>query len=318
MLYSARAQLSGEGRARVKNIERRRVDGGIFENLVREADGQKRHACRSGHERSLVRRTERNLCNENRERRARAYQPDRCGGGQKHSDGWWVEGYREGAGWALPQKRTYQNQEYQDQLDAATIYSLLENEIIPMYYNKNEEGYSEQWLDVVKKSVATIAPHYTMKRQLDDYYDKFYEKQAARFTELAAEDAKLAKEIAHWKETVAERWDAIHVVSKDTEFLTNGGETGVEYRMKYVIDEQGLEDAVGLELVTLKPLPDDEGRELYRVRPFEMTGHEGNQYTFEAVIDPDDAGTFKSCVRMFPKHKNLPHRQDFNYVKWLD
>lgn len=233
-------------------------------------------------------------------------------------DGWWVEGYREGAGWALPQKRTYQNQEYQDQLDAATIYSLLENEIIPMYYNKNEEGYSEQWLDVVKKSVATIAPHYTMKRQLDDYYDKFYEKQAARFTELAAEDAKLAKEIAHWKETVAERWDAIHVVSKDTEFLTNGGETGVEYRIKYVIDEQGLEDAVGLELVTLKPLPDDEGRELYRVRPFEMTGHEGNQYTFEAVIDPDDAGTFKSCVRMFPKHKNLPHRQDFNYVKWLD
>ena len=86
MLYAARAQLSGERRARVKDIERRRVDGGIFENLVREADGQKRHACRGGHERSLVRRTERNFCNENRERRARAYQPDRCGGGQKHSD----------------------------------------------------------------------------------------------------------------------------------------------------------------------------------------------------------------------------------------
>ena len=117
---------------------------------------------------------------------------------------------------------------------------------------------------------------------------------------------------------MAERWDAIHVVSKDTEFLTSGGETGVEYRLKYVIDEQGLEDAVGLELVTLKPMPDDEGREVYRVRPFKMIGHEGNQYTFEAVVDPDDAGTFKSCVRMFPKHKNLPHRQDFNYVKWLD
>ena len=124
-------------------------------------------------------------------------------------DGWWVEGYREGAGWALPEKRTYQNQGYQDQLDAATIYNLLENDIIPMYYNKNKEGFSKEWIQVVKNSIATIAPHYTMKRQLDDYYDKFYNKQAARFKKLSANDNALAKEIALWKESVAERWDGI-------------------------------------------------------------------------------------------------------------
>uniref|UniRef100_UPI0040297FE8 alpha-glucan family phosphorylase n=1 Tax=Leyella stercorea TaxID=363265 RepID=UPI0040297FE8 len=95
-------------------------------------------------------------------------------------DGWWVEGYREGAGWALKQERTYQNQGYQDQLDAATIYSLLENEILPLYYNRNEQGFSEGWIKTIKNSIATIAPHYTMKRQLDDYYDKFYNKEAAR------------------------------------------------------------------------------------------------------------------------------------------
>ena len=83
-------------------------------------------------------------------------------------DGWWLEGYREGAGWALTEKRTYQNQGYQDQLDAATIYSLLENEIVPLYYAKNEKGYSEGWIKVIKNSIAQIAPHYTMKRQLDD------------------------------------------------------------------------------------------------------------------------------------------------------
>lgn len=233
-------------------------------------------------------------------------------------DGWWVEGYREGAGWALPEKRTYQNQEYQDQLDAATIYSLLENEIIPMYYAKNDEGYSEQWLNVIKNSISTIAPHYTMKRQLDDYYSKFYEKQAARFAKLSANDGELAKEIAHWKETVAQRWDAINVVSKDAEFLATGGETGVSYKIRYVIDEQGLEDAVGLELVSLKTLPDEEGREIYSVHPFKVVGHEGNLYTFEADVESDDAGAFKTCVRMFPKNENLPHRQDFSYVKWLD
>ena len=233
-------------------------------------------------------------------------------------DGWWVEGYREGAGWALPQERTYQNQGYQDQLDAATIYSLLENEIIPLYYNKGKKGYSEKWVKVIKNSIATIAPHYTMKRQLDDYFDKFYIKEANRFKKLSANDNRLAKEIALWKEAVAERWDSIRVVDKDVKMLTEGGETGVNYTLKYVIDEQGLDDAIGLELVTLKPETDGSDREVYSVHEFKMVGHEGNNYHFELTYEPDHAGSFRSCVRMFPKNANLPHRQDFCYVKWID
>ena len=233
-------------------------------------------------------------------------------------DGWWVEGYREGAGWALPQKRTYENQGYQDALDAATIYNLLENDIIPMYYNKGDKSYSPDWIKVVKNSIATIAPHYTMKRQLDDYYDKFYIKEAKRFKELSANDNRLAKDIALWKETVAERWDSIHVVDKDTQVLETGGETGVKYTVKYVIDEQGLDDAVGLELVTLKPASDPSDHEIYSVHQFKVIGHEGNNYTFETEVEPDKAGSFRTCVRMYPKNKNLPHRQDFCYVKWLD
>ena len=118
-------------------------------------------------------------------------------------DGWWLEGYREGAGWALTEKRTYDNQAYQDQLDAATIYSLLENEILPLYYARNSKGYSAGWVKTIKNSIAHIAPHYTMKRQLDDYYSKFYNKEAARFKVLAADNYAKAKEIAAWKETVA-------------------------------------------------------------------------------------------------------------------
>lgn len=231
-------------------------------------------------------------------------------------DGWWVEGYREGAGWALKQERTYQNQGYQDQLDAATIYSLLENEILPLYYNRNEQGFSEGWIKTIKNSIATIAPHYTMKRQLDDYYDKFYSKEAANFKKLAANNNRLAKELAAWKETVAERWDAIRVVSKDDSALS-AAETGKEYTLRYVIDEQGLNDAVGLELVSIKT--DKNGEEhIFSKREFKMVGREGNNYTFEATFEPDVAGAFKSCVRMYPKNENLVHREDFCYVKWLD
>jgi len=232
-------------------------------------------------------------------------------------DGWWLEGYREGAGWALTEKRTYQNQTYQDQLDAATIYGLLENEIVPLYYNICNKGYSEGWVKVVKNSIAQIAPHYTMKRQLDDYYDKFYIKEAKRFKKISENDNRLAKEIALWKESVAERWDSIHVVSQETNIPSGGMLTGHEYTLKYVIDEQGLNDAIGLEIVAVRA--DSNGEEhVFNVRQLNMVGHEGNNYTFEGKIEPDGAGSYKSCVRMYPKNDLLPHRQDFCYVKWLD
>ena len=232
-------------------------------------------------------------------------------------DGWWLEGYRECAGWALTEKRTYQNQGYQDQLDAATIYGLLENEIIPLFYNKNKKGFSEGWVKVIKNSIAQIAPHYTMKRQLDDYYSKFYCKEADRFSKLAADNNKLAKEIAQWKEAVAERWDAIDVVSSTWDIPSTGAMTGVGYTVKYVINEQGLDDAVGLEIVSV--YTDENGEErIASVRPLTVVGREGNNYTFEGKIELSNAGNFKSAVRMYPKNSNLPHRQDFCYVKWFE
>ena len=232
-------------------------------------------------------------------------------------DGWWLEGYREGAGWALTEKRTYQNQGYQDQLDAATIYSLLENEIVPLYYAKNEKGISEGWIKVIKNSIAQIAPHYTMKRQLDDYYSKFYVKEAKRFKEISKNNNQLAKEIALWKETVAERWDGISVVKAEWDYPASGIQTDQKYTLRYVINEQGLDDAVALEKVNV--YVDNNGEEhIFSVEPLKMVAKDGINYTFEAELAPKQAGQYKSAVRMYPKNKNLPHRQDFCYVKWLE
>ena len=233
-------------------------------------------------------------------------------------DGWWLEGYREGAGWALTEKRTYQNQEHQDQLDAATIYSILETEIMPLYYARNKKGYSEGWIKVVKNSIAQIAPHYTMKRQLDDYYSKFYCKQAKRFAALSANDNAKAKEIAAWKEEVVAKWDAIEIVSCDkVEELKNGDiESGKEYTITYVIDEKGLNDAVGLELVTTYTTVDGK-QHIYSVEPFDVIKKEGDLYTFQVKHSLSNAGSFKVAYRMFPKNPELPHRQDFCYVRWF-
>lgn len=231
-------------------------------------------------------------------------------------DGWWYEGYRKGAGWALTDKRTYQNQSYQDQLDAATIYSLLENEIVPLYYNGNGDGISEGWVATMKNSIAQIAPHYTMKRQLDDYYSKFYTKMAKRNKYLTADNYAKAKEIAVWKETVAERWDSIEVVSCNKNEVASGQlDSGKTYKVQYVIDEKGLEDAVGLELVMIK---NKDGQDkLEQVVPLNLVSRNGSLYTFEVEFKNDMAGSFRVCYRMYPKHPDLPHRQDFCYVKWF-
>ncbi len=200
-------------------------------------------------------------------------------------DGWWLEGYREGAGWALTEKRTYQTQGYQDNLDAATIYGLLENEIIPLYYNKDKKGLSKGWIK--------------------------------RFKEISKDNNRLAKEIAQWKEAVAERWDAINVVSAEWDYPAAGIETGQKYTLRYVINEQGLDDAIALEKVNV--YTNKEGEEcVFSIEPLKVIGRDGNNFIFEATLTPQQAGLYKSAVRMYPKNKNLPHRQDFCYVKWLE
>ena len=234
-------------------------------------------------------------------------------------DGWWLEGYRPGAGWALTEKRTFQNQAHQDQLDAATIYGLLENEILPLYYARNVKGYSEGWVKTIKNSIAQIAPHYTMKRQLDDYFTKFYCKEAKRHAELVADNYAKAKAIAAWKEEVASKWDAIEVVSTEKcENIVNGNiESGVEYTITHVVDEKGLNDAIGIEVVAMHK--NSEGKEcVYSVTPMEVVKNEGNLYTFSAKFSFDNAGDFKVAYRMYPKNEALPHRQDFCYVRWFN
>ena len=233
-------------------------------------------------------------------------------------DGWWYEGYREGAGWALTDRRTYENQDHQDKLDASTIYSMLEQEIIPLYYARNRQGFSENWVRTVKNSIARIAPHYTMKRQLDDYYTRFYNPLAARFHTISADNNRIARDIAAWKESVAERWDSIKVVSSTrSENLQSASLiSGKEFTVRHVVDEQGLDDAVGIDLVVMTGT--DGNEHVSEVLPMKLVSREGNLHTFELTASIDLAGSYKVAYRLYPKHPQLANRQDMCYVRWFN
>lgn len=233
-------------------------------------------------------------------------------------DGWWYEGYRfdEKAGWALTDKRTYTDQAQQDKLDAATIYSMLENEIIPLYFNKNYKGYSPEWIQYIKRSIGNIAPHFTMKRQLDDYISRFYQPEAKRAAKLEANNFARAREIVAWKEEVASKWDSIQVLSSNFDEVHAGASrTGDKIDINVVIDTKGLGDSVGVELVFYK---EEHGESKYDGRAdFKVVKRDGSIFTYELKSSLKEAGTYKYALRMYPKNEALPHRQDFAYVRWF-
>ena len=234
-------------------------------------------------------------------------------------DGWWYEGYKPGAGWALTDKRTYENQQYQDQLDAATIYHTLETEIIPAYYAKNSKGYSPEWIQYIKNSMSEIAPDYTMKRMLDDYVNRFYNKLANRSSHLRENNFAEAKAIAAWKEEVAEHWDSFQVESfTSTQDLSiDGPVVGKEYKFNLVIDRHELKGMLGVEMVVTKENPDNHQLELLTTEQFKLMKEEGSKLFFELKTTPSEAGLHKMGFRVYPVNKELPHRMDFAFVRWI-
>jgi len=233
-------------------------------------------------------------------------------------DGWWFEGFREGAGWALTEKRTYDNQQFQDQLDAATIYSMLENEIIPLYYAKNSKGYSPEWIQYIKNSIAKIAPHYTTKRMFEDYIDRFYSKLAKRSKELSENSFSKAKELALWKDNMAANWDFIDIVDfdYDEKMINRKIETGDVIQISLVLDKHKIYGDVGAEVVRLHTDPVT-GKDAVRIYPLNVIKTEGTKVFYALDLMVSEAGTFKYGLRIIPENDSLPHRMDFAYVRWL-
>ena len=234
-------------------------------------------------------------------------------------DGWWYEGYVEGAGWALTEKRTYDNQAYQDELDATTIYSMLENEIIPLYYAHNSNGYSHEWVQYIKKSMAEIAPRFNTKRMMDDYFDRFYNKLAERSKRLQANNYAKVKEIVKWKEATASQWDTLEVVkvefNPNVKMKVNNGPEEVYGRV--VIDKKNLPCDIGVEVVVIDHDNLHKGPRFMESFEFKLVKTEGSRLYFETAQSLNDPGTHQYGLRVFPKHPELPHRNDFAYMKWI-
>ena len=233
-------------------------------------------------------------------------------------DGWWVEGYKKDAGWALSQENAYDVTDLQDQLDAETIYNILEEEILPAFYDRNKGGVPTKWISYIKNTFAQVAPNFTTTRMIRDYHDRFYRPQAERSARLIASNYTLAKDIARWKHSVSEVWNQIEVKSVQiTDGITNVLKIGENYPARVVVDLKGLKpEDIGLEMVITEN-GKDSAPDLIDCLQFEVESSEGSMVTYKLNLQLMNAGAFGYGIRMYPKNKELPHRQDFHYIKWL-
>ena len=233
-------------------------------------------------------------------------------------DGWWVEGYKEGAGWALPMEQTFEDKGHQDELDAEMIYSTIEEQIVPKYYARNKEGVPTEWVASIKKCIADIASNFTTNRMLTDYEERFYNKLAERKHKMISGNYVMAREIAAWKRKVSAAWDNVRVLDVqraqvDKEAML----VGAKYRFEVTLDLAGLApEDIGVELVVAKPIvPSQPANVDYSVQ-LAQTEVEGDKATYALDYVPKRTGIFDVALRIYPKNPHLPHRMDFALVKW--
>jgi len=233
-------------------------------------------------------------------------------------DGWWAEGYVPGAGWAIKEEITYRDNRLQDELDASTLYSTIEEEIIPAFYVKDAQGIPTRWVEMMKNCFSKISPHYTMKRQLDDYYSKFYLKLEKRYDTITADDLQPIRTLLRWKEKVIANWQGIVCLNKQTTKVTN--ET-LYVGEQYIVDLDVRMGALSAEDVKVELLfasnEEDGHMKLADKQAFHVVSEENGVTHFRCELNATHVGLWNCVVRVIPQHELLPHDLDFNLVRWM-
>jgi glycogen phosphorylase/synthase len=232
-------------------------------------------------------------------------------------DGWWAEGYRPNAGWALREVATYANQQFQDELDSETIYDMLEEDIIPLFYERTD-GLPVRWISYIKNCIAEIAPHYTMKRMLEDYQERFYNQLTERSRMMRKDDFQVARDIDAWKSRIRNGWnhlDVIRIAVPDParRSLPLGDDFVAEIELKLngiKADDIGIDILFGQkEMDTVKKIMHKEEMKLVESAP--------GIAKFTCKISMEKVGVYHYAFRLYPRNKLLTNRQDFNLIKWI-
>lgn len=231
-------------------------------------------------------------------------------------DGWWVEGYREDAGWALPMERKYENQEYQNELDSEMIYNIIESEIAPAFYDRDKDGISTKWNNYIRNTIAKVASNFTTNRMLCDYERQYYKPMSERYRKLCENDYALACEITSWKRKVLTEWESVKVLKVNMpDKVSQSIMLGTPFIADVTIQTGALSaEEIGVELVSM--VNENNNLKVVATHQFKSESQNGGKALYTLNILPKNPGQFLVGIRIYPKNPLLPHRQDLGLVKW--
>lgn len=230
-------------------------------------------------------------------------------------DGWWVEGYDGENGWAIGEEREYKDEETQDDADAISLYQTLEEEIIPLYYERDEDGIPRGWIQVMKNSITTCGPRFSMARMVKDYTNLYYLPAARSGAHYQADDYAVAKRMAAWKAEVQRRWQTVGLQMTEPPImqLEVGESLGVDARLWL----NGLaEEDVAVELVYGEN--DESGiMKAPHYAPLSRVGAEGDALLYHGELNPEASGKLVMGVRVRPDSPDLLNPFEMGLSKWM-
>ena len=232
-------------------------------------------------------------------------------------DGWWVEGYDKSCGWSLSKKSRFLEENHQDEYDSEILYNIIEQEIAPLYYKRDENNIPIEWMDMVKNSIVKIGSVFNTGRMLDDYINKFYNPLAARSALYKDGGISKAVELGEWKNKILTGWDSVKVLSV-RQFDMNRAEVkkGDPFLTEVSVDLGQLSAVdIGVELVVARQIEDGK-IEIVKVHELDMKSVSDNIAIYNKNEIIENSGTYEITIRLFVKNKNLLSRFDFPIVKW--
>ena len=232
-------------------------------------------------------------------------------------DGWWCEGKTldPDNGWAIGKDEVYTDLEYQDDVESNAIYTLLENEILPTFYDRGIDKLPRRWIEKMKATMRSITPVFNTNRMVWEYAERFYVSLSARYRKFVDEELSAARDLADWKKTVRREWPNIwiaSVVSEEPREMKVG--TTLDVTAKVFLAGLKTED-VSIQLL-MGPL-DAKGQIIEAdTTPMRHTGSEGNLQVFQGTIDCNASGIQGYTVRIIPYHRHLLDPIQMGLVQW--
>jgi starch phosphorylase len=231
-------------------------------------------------------------------------------------DGWWDEGYNGENGWAIGRGEEYADNEYQDRVESAALYQILENELIPLFYDRGPDGIPEKWIQRMKKSMTSLGPVFNTNRMVTEYTEGFYIPEVERLNKLKANNCEGARNLAAWKTKIAGAWESVRIEKVEGDMQMEfpvGSELPV--RASIVLGALSPEDI----LVEIYYGLVDGEQNIYKTHTVVMKPEKtvsNNRIVFTGAIPCSATGRHGFTVRVVPNHPDLTERFEMNLVVW--